>query len=751
MVNKLDLTCRALLPLFLPVFVLDFLLSLSSLAYIIFFGDGGNPTAFSTNVVITEKNCGMQSVAVSSIKNNDSSSHGNPRRSPKVSKDGDLESSFQDAKTIYEVTKNATDKYGDHVAMQHFKFLELKKIKDTDRYPTKHYSNALVKITYDELGKKICRFGIGLRSIGMDPQQNITNFDTAEGKFTLVIYEDTCKEWSIAMQGALSQSMVIATCYATLGDNAVVSAVNETGATAIMVNWKNSKKFCDLAEQMPTLKTIIASTHELPKDSEIYRPLNSDKIQVVSFEEIIDMGKESKFEPNPPKPSDVAVIMYTSGSTGKPKGVVMKHSHLVAGLAGMSSNVHLREKEEVYVSYLPLAHILALQIDNVVLWAGCTSSYNDSRALSQEMQRFKPTIFAGVPKVWEMLQTGLEKKLSKGPTSLKIIFDILLVWKIWMLTMGMDTPASNMFFGLICSKVFGRKRIEFGVTGGGPMSESLQLFCRAVFNSPIIQGYALTETCVGGCFQALFDQRSGVVGPPVPCVEIALQSELDIKDNQGFPYLASDRTGAKGERVIGRGEICMRGPCISSGYYKLPDKTKEDFDEEGFFHTGDIGQFTSDGCIQIVDRKKNLVKLKGGEYVAIEAMESVFIGSPYVSALCVIANGDLDGPLAIAIADNDALEEWAKNANIGYDSVHILAKTDGARKEVVKSFIEKGKEGGLTKLELRIKDCVLITDDEWKPGHGMTASMKMDRKSILKIHEDKLLAMYKRQGVKISC
>lgn len=89
-----------------------------------------------------------------------------------------------------------------------------------------------------------------------------------------------------------------------------LSFFTQNNQQAIMVNWKNSKKFCDLAEQMPTLKTIIASTHELPKDSEIYRPLNSDKIQVVSFEEIIDMGKESKFEPNPPKVSSWHNIYY---------------------------------------------------------------------------------------------------------------------------------------------------------------------------------------------------------------------------------------------------------------------------------------------------------------------------------------------------------------------------------------------------------------------------------------------------------
>ena len=442
--------------------------------------------------------------------------------------------------------------------------------------------------------------------------------------------------------------------------------------------------------------------------------------------------------------------MYTSGSTGQPKGVVMKHSHLVAGLAGMVTNVHLREGQEIFVSYLPLAHILALQIETILLSVGSTLCYTDPRQLPKAMPKFRPTIFAGVPKVWEMLQAGLEKKLANGPPALNIIFNILLSWKIQMLQKNMDTPLSNKFFGLIASKVFGRERIEFGVTGGGPMSASLQLFCRGVFNSPIIQGYALTETCVGGCFQATSDQRPGIVGPPVPCVEVMLQSEPEFKDTAGFSYLHTDTKGAKGEPVIGRGEICMRGPCISAGYYKLPDKTKEDFDSEGFFHTGDIGQFTADGCIQIVDRKKNLVKLKGGEYVAVEAMETAFATSKYCSALCVIANGDLDGPLAIVLANNDALEKWAKEAGISFSDVHELGHKKEARQEVVKSFVAAGKEASLGKLELRIKDCALITDTEWTPGHGMTASMKLDRKAILKIHEDELEAMYKRQGVKIS-
>ena len=113
--------------------------------------------------------------------------------------------------------------------------------------------------------------------------------------------------------------------------------------------------------------------------------------------------------------------MYTSGSTGKPKGVVMRHSHLVAGIAGMVLNVRLREGKEVFVSYLPLAHILALQVENVMLSTGATLCYADPRQLSNAMPKFKPTIFAGVPKVWDLLQTGLLKMIEKGPSAIKMV------------------------------------------------------------------------------------------------------------------------------------------------------------------------------------------------------------------------------------------------------------------------------------------------------------------------------------------
>lgn len=388
-------------------------------------------------------------------------------------------------------------------------------------------------------------------------------------------------------------------------------------------------------------------------------------------------------------------------------------------------------------------------VENALLSVGATLSYTDPREMAQSLSMFTPTIFGGVPKVYEMLKIGLEKKLQKGPPAIRLIFDTLLTWKIFVMKMGGDTPVSNKFFQLIGKKLFGGQ-LQFAVTGGGPMGESLHYFSRAVFNCPVIQGYALTETCVGGCFQTLDDTRTGVVGPPVPCVEVALQSEPDLQDSKGNPYLHTDRKGSKGESILGRGEVCFRGPCVSVGYYKNPEKTKEDYDEDGFFHSGDIGQFTSDGAIQIIDRKKNLVKLKGGEYVAVEAMETAFAASKYVTTLCVVASGELDAPLAIVLTENGALQQWAKDRGLSEVGLKELSHNREAREEVIRSMLAEGKRVGLTSLELRLKDCCLITEDEWRPGHGMTASMKLDRRSIFNIHKKELHEMFQRNGISLS-
>ena len=712
-----------------PIMVLDVVLYVLSLAWLrhLF-----KPQGSST----------MQSVPYGEA----TESHGAPRRSALHSET----LVTGEHRTIYDMTQTAVHEYNDKTAMVSQKFIELRKLHEKDRFPTKIFDHHdLRETSFTQFGKNLRDFGAGLRKLGMKPipaMKKGQKVDDLEGPFVMVIFEDTCEQWTTALQGAFSQSMTVATCYATLGQDAVISAVNETGATTLFLNWKKAEDFSKLADKMPSLKTIIASTHEMPEGTPTPKSKGSN-VRIVSSDEVLQLGRDNPTDVVPPKPSDVAVIMYTSGSTGAPKGVVMRHSQLVAGVSGMAMNLDIRKGQEVFVAYLPLAHILALQVEIGLLYYGGKICYSDPRRLSKTLSLYKPTIFAGVPKVWDLLKGGLEKKMTATPT-IKLIFDALLQWKRGLLRVGLDSPVSNIFFRAVTKKVFGGVP-RFGVSGGGPISSRLHEFCSACF-CPLIQGYALTETCVGGCFQDLDDTRAFVVGPPVPCVEIMLQSEPDIKDSAGLPYLHTDTTGSKGEVVLGRGEICFRGPCVSTGYYKLPGKTAEEFDQDGWFHSGDIGQFTSDGVIQIVDRKKNLVKLRGGEYVQVESMEVSFGQSPFVSAVCVVASGDLDAPLAIVNADNKYLEQWASENSVRYDDLEDLADKKETRSAVVKSMVDAGRDAGLTSLELRIKDCCVIVGDEWGPGNGMTASMKLDRKQVFKIHENALNEMLKRNGVEPS-
>ena len=155
------------------------------------------------------------------------------------------------------------------------------------------------------------------------------------------------------------------------------------------------------------------------------------------------------------------------------------------------------------------------------------------------------------------------------------------------------------------------------------MHTEIQTFIRTAFGIPLVQGYGLTETAAGLSIQAVDDTRSGIAGVPLPCCEVKLLSCPDISDKASLPYMSTDTKDNEGNPIYGRGEILIKGLNVGLGYYMMPDKTKEDFDSDGFFHTGDIGQFMSDGSIRIVDRKKNLVKFKGGEYIAIESMEGV--------------------------------------------------------------------------------------------------------------------------------
>jgi long-chain acyl-CoA synthetase len=281
------------------------------------------------------------------------------------------------------------------------------------------------------------------------------------------------------------------------------------------------------------------------------------------------------------------------------------------------------------------------------------------------------------------------------------------------------------------------------LSGGGPLNSEVQVFIRTCFGCPLIQGYGLTETNAGLTVQAMDDLRSGIAGVPLPSVEVKLESTPDIKDKRGSPYLSKDTRDVEGNLVYGRGEILVRGPSVSLGYYRMPDKTKEVWEDDGFFHTGDIGQFMEDGSIRIVDRVKNLLKLKGGEYIAIENMEMTYGNSKFVDALaggiCCYGDGDMDRPIALIQLNEFIAKQYAKDHGIpGADDFEQLKQSKELKDAVLADLKNEAKKGGLSHLEHLV--AVAFMSEPWTPENGcLTAANKLQRRAVIEMFEKEFL------------
>lgn len=631
--------------------------------------------------------------------------------------------------------------------------------------------------TYEEFRGSVTNFGTGLLQLGVAPLPAGVDLQKVGGPHTIIIYEDTSRHWITAALGAFSQSIVVATSYATLGIAALVEAIVETEARVIICNIKDVKKIMEACTAESGLQlTSVVYTTNCSNERTVKVSMDS-KVKAYSLEEVIEMGsKAERTIDTPPVADSLAVIMYTSGSTGKPKGVMIKHSNMTASVASVAHKFEqfgLKPGHEVYLAYLPAAHILELVAEIAMFTLGGAVGFACPKSLSSKgacrkrpdgslnnrpgfpyppgaIQEFRPTAMAAVPKIWDILKKGVEEVLGQASGASRWFFQMAYAARVAALSQGREAP---LFRALVFRKlkVMMGGRLKVGISGGGPISADVQTFIRTAFCIPFVQGYALTETTCSGCVQMPGDLRCGLVGPPLDSVEIMLrsclnaQNEPEVVDRKGRPYLKTDRTHHDGSLCMGRGEVLIRGPSLATGYFQQREKTAEAFDANGWFHTGDVALILPDGSLRIVDRVKNLVKLKGGEYVAIEAMEKEYGTSVYVNGinggiLCY-GDGEMDRPIALVQVNMKELQKWAKeNGKMPADSVE-LHRSAAAEAHVLASLQAAGKSGGLASNEI-LAGVALIpgtgpaegqptVDSPWTPENGgLTASNKLNRQKI---------------------
>lgn len=291
------------------------------------------------------------------------------------------------------------------------------------------------------------------------------------------------------------------------------------------------------------------------------------------------------------------------------QGVVITHSATIAAAAAAEPVLALKSTDE-YLAYLPLAHIMELMVEFVIIANGCRLNYADPKSLTQTgsypvgaLEVYKPTHMVAVPKIWDTIKKGLLAKVALSSPVAQVLVHTALKWRAFAVKYGLDTPLFNVLVFKKFKKAVGGN-LRWALSGGGPLNGEVQEFIRVAFSFPLIQGYGLTETCAGLTIQAEDDDRPGIAGVPIPSAEVKVVSTPDVYDKGGIPYLSTDRTDVEGNPVWGRGEVMVRGGNVTSGYYMMPDQTKEVYMDDGWFATGDIGQFMEDGSIRIVDRKK---------------------------------------------------------------------------------------------------------------------------------------------------
>ncbi|KAJ1557988.1 long-chain fatty acid-CoA ligase, partial [Cladochytrium tenue] len=462
-------------------------------------------------------------------------------------------------------------------------------------------------------------------------------------------------DWMLMAHAAFTQNFTITTAYDTLGEEGLSYSLNECEVTTLFTNGDLLPIVQKIAPKVKTLKNVVYNGTPSAAVLESLR-VNAPHIKLISITELKTFGEKNPSELSLPTASDLACIMYTSGTT----------------VAGALYLLEFISKEEYYLAYLPLAHILEFVVENACLFLGICLGYGSVRTLTDasvrncygDIKELRPTLMAGVPAVWETIRKGILAKLREASPAQQRIFELACNLKWTLLTLGLPTSLlDKLVFNRIKEQTGGR--LKFALSGGAPIPRTSQKFL-SVCICPLVNGYGMTECCAVVAVQSIdISARVGIVGPPVPSMEIKL---VDVPDTS---YSSKNRPRPQGE-------IWVRGASVMKGYYRQPQLTSEVLTEDGWLMTGDIGEWQPDGCLSVIDRKKNLVKLANGEYIALEKLESIYKTSPYVANIIVYGDSEQYFPVAIIMATEKELHHLAKEKNIfpDPDSVELQELAD---------------------------------------------------------------------------
>ncbi len=554
----------------------------------------------------------------------------------------------------------------------------------------------------DDIIRLADEFSLGLLALGLKPGDKVAMISANR------------PEWNFADIGMMQIGVINVPIYTTLSESEIRFILNDCGAKLVFAGDEA------LYRKVDAVRTGVAAL------SAIY---TFDRVDAAPhWSELLEKGRAANDRKSLNQrrdavlPSDCATILYTSGTTGVPKGVMLSHDNVVSNVIAVEHLPPVDHRDRA-LSFLPLCHSYERVLTYLYQYLGVSVYYAESMdKISDNLKEVHPQVFSAVPR---LLEKVYDKIVDKG----KELTGVKRMLFFWALDLGLryELEGKNGFWYEWQLKqarkiIFSKWREALGgntrviVSGGAALQPRLaRVFWAA--GIPVLEGYGLTETSPiisvnnfesrGTCF--------GTVGPVIQGVTV---------------------------RIADDGEILCKGPNIMMGYYNRPDLTQEVIDQEGWFHTGDIGVFIDDHFLKITDRKKEIFKTSGGKYIAPQALENKFKESPFIEQLMVIGE-HRKFPAALIVPAFVHLRKWCEIKSIPYSTNEEMI----SRPEIVERINREVEELNTTFSQHEQIKKIELVGKEWTiDGGELTATLKLRRKLIAERHQSLIEKIYQNEA-----
>jgi long-chain acyl-CoA synthetase len=540
-------------------------------------------------------------------------------------------------------------------------------------------------VSWKELGESVERIGRGLLAQGIKKGDKIC------------LISENRPEWVAFDLAILSIGAVTVPIYPTSTPEQISHIIEHSearmvvvaGATHLEIIRKNGK-YQNIDMWVCFDKTVTPSNCKTPKW------MMEQSKTVDSFTYFQTVSKVI--------PQDLATIVYTSGTTGEPKGVMLSHENIVSNTIASAKMISI-QSDDISLSFLPLSHLFERMAGFFCfMYFGATIYFAESMdTLSKNMLEVRPTILISVPRVLEKVYNKVMDDVSERNS---------LIQKLFAHAISTQNPLftglySSLFFQKIRDKLGGR--LKFVVVGGAALNVTVGKFFEQI-GIPVLQGYGLTETSPVIAVNKLHNNRLGTVGYVLDNLEVKLSDD---------------------------DEILVKGPSVMMGYYHNPKATQEVFTEDGFFRTGDIGEYQG-GLLKITDRKKELIVTSGGKKIAPQPIENELSHHAMIDQVCMVGEG-MQTIGALIVPNQNMVNKAAVKYGININDYKKVLQTSEIRNEIQKVIETVNQK--LSSYQ-QIKVFHLVSEPFGQENDELTLTLKLKRKNIFKHYEAEIRSMF---------